>query len=271
MNGRVVATLLLLAQAMTAQVPVILPDRVLNAASFAQLREPGHAVAPGSLVSIFGQFYAPAWQVAEGIPLPGDLGGLSVRFNGRSAPLTFISAEQINAQVPWDVVSMLPPGSNEQMEVVVIRNGLPSATERVELARFSPGIFALNGRLAVAVNATDGTIAQPPGSIPGLNTHGAAIGSAIIVYANGLGPVDKEVASGDVGSDPITRTLTEPTVLIGGVEATVLFSGLAPQFVGVNQLNVAIPPNAPVGDAVPLQIRIGGITTSEAITIAVSR
>jgi uncharacterized protein (TIGR03437 family) len=271
MTGRVVAALSLLVQAITAQIPVILPDRVLNAASFAQVSEPGHAIAPGSLVSIFGQFHTPAWNLATGIPLPIELGSVGVKINGKDAPLTFVSAEQINAQVPWDVVSVLPPGSNATVSVVVTRSALPSGPQTVEVARFSPGIFAVNGRLAVAVNAGDGTIAQPPGAIAGLNTHAAVVGSAIILYANGLGPVDKAVASGDLSSDPITRTLTEPAVLIGGAEAPLLFSGLAPQFVGVNQLNVLIPANAPIGDAVPIQIRIGGITTSEAITIAIGR
>jgi uncharacterized protein (TIGR03437 family) len=121
------------------------------------------------------------------------------------------------------------------------------------------------------VNAADGTIAQPSGAIAGLTTHAAVPGSAIIVYANGLGPVDKPVAAGSLSSDPLTRTLTEPVVRIGGVLAPVLFSGLAPQFVGVNQVNVVVPADAPVGDAVPLQIEIGGIATSQGLTIAIGR
>jgi len=46
------------------------------------------------------------------------------------------------------------------------------------------------------------------------------------------------------------------------------FSGLSPQFVGVNQLNVIVPKAAP-GDAVPIQIQVGGITSPSTITIAV--
>ena len=48
------------------------------------------------------------------------------------------------------------------------------------------------------------------------------------------------------------------------------FSGLAPQFTGVNQVNAVVPKNAPTGDAVPLQFQMGGLTTTDKVTIAVS-
>jgi uncharacterized protein (TIGR03437 family) len=57
-------------------------------------------------------------------------------------------------------------------------------------------------------------------------------------------------------------------VLIGDVPAKVLFSGLAPQFVGVYQLNVVVP-QVSAGSAVPLQIQMGGITSTNATTIAI--
>ena len=67
------------------------------------------------------------------------------------------------------------------------------------------------------------------------------------------------------------RTLVTPEVLIGGMAAPVTFSGASPQFVGVNQVNVTIPSGVPIGDRVPLQLRLGGITTTDRVTIAVSR
>jgi uncharacterized protein (TIGR03437 family) len=56
--------------------------------------------------------------------------------------------------------------------------------------------------------------------------------------------------------------------MVGGVTAQVLFSGLQPQFVGVNQVNIVIP-NVPPGDRVPLQIQMGGIISPDNVTIAV--
>ena len=62
---------------------------------------------------------------------------------------------------------------------------------------------------------------------------------------------------------------TDPSVLIGGVSATVAFAGLSPQFVGVNQVNVVVPANAPKGDKVSLQISVGGLTSTNQVTMAV--
>jgi uncharacterized protein (TIGR03437 family) len=64
--------------------------------------------------------------------------------------------------------------------------------------------------------------------------------------------------------------VTLPVVLVGGIQAQVLFSGLAPEFPGVYQLNVVLPPGVPTGDAVPIQLQIGGITSTDRVTIAVS-
>jgi uncharacterized protein (TIGR03437 family) len=62
--------------------------------------------------------------------------------------------------------------------------------------------------------------------------------------------------------------------MLGGITvppADVLFSGLQPQFVGVNQVNIIIPPNAPTGEAVPIQFQVGGITSPATVTIAVTQ
>jgi uncharacterized protein (TIGR03437 family) len=50
---------------------------------------------------------------------------------------------------------------------------------------------------------------------------------------------------------------------------TVLFSGLSQDFVGVNQINVALPAGTPTGNAVPIQIQLGGLTSTNQVTIAV--
>jgi len=96
------------------------------------------------------------------------------------------------------------------------------------------------------------------------------VGDAIIIYATGLGQVDTTPADGAILPTGLAHTLNTPTVLVGGMSAQVLFSGLQPQFVGVNQVNIVIP-NVPPGNAVPLQIQMGGITSPSNVTIAVSQ
>jgi hypothetical protein len=72
---------------------------------------------------------------------------------------------------------------------------------------------------------------------------------------------------GAAGGDTLRYTSATPTVLIGGATAPLAFSGLSPQFVGVDQLNVTVPKVA--AGVVALQISISGITTSDLVTIAV--
>jgi len=56
---------------------------------------------------------------------------------------------------------------------------------------------------------------------------------------------------------------------IGGVSAPASFSGLAPGFLGLYQVNVQVPASAATGPAVPLTIGIGGKTSNQA-SIAVA-
>ncbi len=70
--------------------------------------------------------------------------------------------------------------------------------------------------------------------------------------------------------DEFRATVTMQTVLFGRVPATnVQFSGPAPSLVGVNQVNVVVPPNAPVGSTVPFQIQVGGVTSNHRVRIAI--
>jgi uncharacterized protein (TIGR03437 family) len=153
----------------------------------------------------------------------------------------------------------------------VRRGNLSSQPREIQIAPSSPGIFTTQFGVgpAIAINA-DGSLAAPENSIPGLRTRPARIGEVIVVLGTGFGQVDPPAVTAHASVDALRRTMTTPTVLIGGREATVHFSGLAPEFVGVNQLNVGIPEGVQPGTAVPIQLRMGGITTSDRVTIAVA-
>lgn len=252
-----------------AQTPVVANGGVLNGASFAR----GQAVVPGALVSIFGTSLASSLTLADSVPLSTTLGGVKVTFNNIAAPLQFVShnaasGDQINAQVPWEV-----QGSSAQ--VVVTRDNVPSAAVSVPLTTAAPGIFSVNfgtGQ-AIAYGNTDGALAAAPNAIPGLTTHPAKIGdpTTLVILATGLGPVNPPVPTGNNVTDgKLHPTVNQPTVLVGGVPAQVVFSGLTPQFVGVYQINIVIAPGTPTGNAVPLQLQMNGITTTDQVTIAVS-
>jgi uncharacterized protein (TIGR03437 family) len=260
--------LLVVSSSLFAQTPAVSEGGVVNGASFAA----GQPITAGSLVSIFGTNLAAATALADSIPLSTSLGNVTVTFNGISAPLLAVihgtSNDQINAQVPWDVLQGATSGT---ASVVVTSGGAASAPAAVQVGPFSPGVFSLQFGVgqAIAINS-DGTLAAAAGSVPGLQTHPAPIGSMVIILATGLGAVDPPVANGQNSLDQLRTAITTPTVLIGGVPAQVTFAGLSPQFVGVNKINATIASGTPTGNAVPVQLQEGGITTTDKVTMAVS-
>lgn len=247
----------------------------VDAASFAR------GAAPGQILAAFGMGFPAETnlsQVAASAPLPTQLGNIAVRVNGILAPLFFVGVGsgaggfQINYQLPYETAPGLA-------FVEVLSNGAPVASENLMVGAAAPGVFALaaNGRgQAVALNQ-DLSRNGDPGQIP--DARPEARGRVVIVYANGQGgqfinPSTQQsltLASGaSAPASGVTfATATTPTVIVGGVPATVTFSGLAPGFVGLWQLNVQIPSDAPTGDAVPLVITLSG-STSSVTTIAVN-
>lgn len=262
------ALLLLAALAASAQTP----PPVVSAGGIANTAGPstGQAIAPGSLVSIFGTNLASSMAASDTVPLSTTLSGVSVTINNVAAPVQFVSNGQITIQAPWGVA---PSDSKSgPAQVVITRDdGVVSAPTGVTVAASAPAVFNIGGQ-AIAINP-DGSLAAPAAGIPGLSAHPAKIGDpgGLVILATGLGAVDQPLADGANSMDMTRNTLAQPTVLIGGVAAQVTFSGLSPQFVGINQINVMIPPGTPTGNAVPLQIQVNGTINSNPVSIAVSQ
>ncbi|HYW42168.1 MAG TPA: hypothetical protein VE959_04885 [Bryobacteraceae bacterium] len=261
------------------QSPAIAAGGVLNGASFDKTGQP---IAPGSLVSIFGTNLSAATLSADSIPLSTSLSGVTVTFNGISAPLEDVvhqpgSFDQINAQVPWELLSAIPSGAGATVnaQVVVTLNGMTSAPATASIGNAAPGIFTFPGGIgqAVAYGNVDGAIAAPSGAGLPFPSHPAKIGdpATLVILATGLGAVNNPVPTGGVPpAGVLSTTLITPTVLVGGVPAQVVFSGLSP-YVGVYQLNIVIAAGTPTGDAVSLQIQMNGVTSRNDVTIAVSQ
>jgi uncharacterized protein (TIGR03437 family) len=254
----------------SAQTPVIAPNGIVNGATFA----PG-PIAPGSIASIFGSNLAGSLSSASTIPLSTALADVTVTINGKPAPLYFVSPDQagktgsaqINIQIPFDVLPAGTTSGNVDVTVNRTANG-SSQPATVQIAPVSPGILQTNG-IAIAINNADGTIAAAPGAIQGLTTHAATAGDILILYATGLGAVTPAIANGANSVDQLRSTNVTPTVMIGGVQAQVLFSGLTPQFTGVNQVNIVVPAGVTPGNNVPIQIQANSILTSNQVTVAI--
>jgi uncharacterized protein (TIGR03437 family) len=222
----------------------------VNGASFASAA----AVAPGSLVSLFGTGIGPsASATASSLPLPYTLGGYQVKIGGLLAPLLYVSSGQINCQVPFEVAGQT------SAQVTVTNGTVTSSPSTVNLTSSAPGIFVGAGTQGAVLNQdySANSAANP-----------AARGTVVQIFATGQGAVSNQPADGaGAPTSPTANTPSNPTVAIGGLPAAVQFSGLAPGFVGLWQVNATVPAGVTPGANVSLTIALNGL--SNAVTIAV--
>ena len=236
--------------------PVLFADGVVEGAGFTPLRP----LAPGGIISLFGERFASGNHFPSKVPLERELGGVSVRVGGQDAPLFFVGPGQINAQMPFKV----NPG--DSVPVAVSVGGLLTAPQNYLIAPVQPGIFELGGGQGAVSIANTLILVAPVGSIPGRETRPAESGEFISIFCTGLGATSPTVEAGEAGA---AEAVTTPvTATIGGVDASVAFAGLAPLFVGLYQVNAVVPVGVVGGPAVPLVITQDGIA-SNTVTIAI--
>ena len=215
----------------------------------------GDPIAAGGMAALFGeQLTTGSPQQAASLPLDSTLAGATLFVNDQPAPLYYVSDNQITFQMPFEAAA-------GQALVRVDRDGQRGNTVSVQVANRSPRILVLPfGNYAIAVNAADQSLVIP--ATPGLNAHPAKAGDTITIYAIGLGATDPAVASGAAAPtiEPLARVTVTPQVFFRrGIftnfsEADPLFAGLTPGFVGLYQINVTIPQDAPTGSSVPIYI-----------------
>jgi uncharacterized protein (TIGR03437 family) len=216
-------------------------------------------VVPGSIFTIFGNFLLPDPIPADSFPLPVGLGGLSLHFEGGlPAPLFYADGGQVNGQVPWELAGRL------YTTITATEDGRSTAPHLLKLAKYAPGIFTTNGGSAGQGAILDGNYRLVDPSNP------AVAGSTVVqIYCTGLGPVTNQPATGSPSpNNPLSTTIGQPSVIIGGALANVVFSGLAPGAVGLYQVNALVPSAAAKGNEVPAAIWIGGLQ-SNTVTIPV--
>lgn len=209
-------------------------------------------VAPGSLISIFGDNLAPLTSRAGAAPLPTFLADTCLTVNNVPVPLLFLSPGQINAQLPFEVTG--------NATLIIHAPGGVSDPFAFDTATAAPALFQSNfgGQASPPLPIILRAFNQEPVTV----SNPARRGDVLVLFGNGLGRVSPPLASGAAApAGALFRTVAQPAVTIGGRPAEVLFSGLAPGFVGLNQLNIVVPPDAPLGFGVALQISSGGVTS----------
>jgi uncharacterized protein (TIGR03437 family) len=220
-------------------------------------------LAQGDLPAVFGeQFTTGDQQVAAGAPWPTTLGGATVFINDQPVPLYYVSQTQINFQVPFEV----SPG---EAVLRVDRDGQRGNSVSVTIA-------ARAAKLLIATNAAGDAVTSTP-RIPvsnGVVSGGPGVpvkaGDALVIYALGLGQTTPALATGQVaGSNPLPQVLGSNLVKFGAstpfspaVSQIPLYVGATPGYVGLYQINVVIPNDAPRGAAIPVQLQSDGGTSN---------
>lgn len=244
--------------------PTPQPQTITNNAS--NLSGP---IAPGELITIKGTQLGPATP-ANGVlftvnsqgGVNSTLAGVRVLFNNTPGTPIFVSANQINVIVPYEV------GAFAQVNLVVEFQNTQSAVFPVRVEGVSPAIYTLNSTgsgQAAAVNQ-NGSFNGPAGS----QTTPSAPDTVLTVYATGGGQSNPPSVTGSVtGFGTLYRIPGTVTASIGGAPAVVEFIGEAPGIVtGVLQLNLRVPRGV-TGNNLGISFTINGVTSPAGPTVAV--
>jgi uncharacterized protein (TIGR03437 family) len=185
------------------------------------------AIAGRSIVAVFGNNLAPVTQVADTVPLPTSLAGVSVQVQDsagivRLAPLFLITPGQINYQTP--------EGTAPGPATVHITNSDGLAQTGVMIvARSAPSLFTKDQSGKGEVVALDAFTftgapynAKSPDGRP----------NVIAIFGTGLGEDATDVENNVSVSVQIT---------IDGQPVPVLYAGPAPALIGLNQFNLMLP------------------------------
>ena len=197
--------------------------------------------APGELMTVYGSNFANFPAQATRLPLPLVLSGVTATVNGVSAPLEFVSPNQINLQVPYET------GAGQA--VLAISNNGQIASFPFQVAPSAPGVLS-----TVFDNLTGAPI----------HTIQAGSSEVLLAFVTGEGDVTPTLGTGATPSSTITDPTKLPhsrlplTMTIGGVSVSPLFAGIPSGIAGATQIDFQVPASVPAGDQ-KLIVTVGGV------------
>jgi len=194
--------------------------------------------APGMILSIYGAALGTFAQSTATIPLPQYLAGFEASINGITAPLYYVSPNQVNVQIPY--------ATNPGRATLVVGNPYANLTYKFEVSAAAPGIFTFQN-----------------GSINPFSS--AAHGQAVTLFITGEGQVTPSLATGATPSAHAQspKPVLPYSVTVGGVAAAIDFIGIPSGLVGVTQINYTVPSGVATG-VQPVVVTVGGAASPAA-------
>ncbi len=198
-------------------------------------------LAPNTLATIYGSnlsyaTHAVDAQDLEGGTLPTSLEGVTVIVHGITCKLLYVSPNQINFLIPYEITAPTAQVLVERQGVAgpIGTDNIPSVT--IKLAATAPGFFQWSGNFIVAEHA-DGSL---------ITTDSPAQASeTVVLFAAGLGRTVPETGSGVLPSSAATLLYASQLeiVLNGTVlpQSSIYYAGVTPGFAGLYQINVTLP------------------------------
>ncbi len=233
----------------------VAPPKITSIVNAADGTQP---VAPGGLISVYGQQMSPVNVASSQIPLPTALGESCLTVNGVAVPMLFVSSSQINGQLPFTVngnavMTLRTPGGISDNFNFTINSAAPSI--------FRSGTAGPETGLATIVRTDNNQLVTA--------TNPIHPGDSLVIYATGLGLTQPSVDTGAPSpSSPLGAAIIVPQLTLGGVALNLAFAGLVPGEVGVYQINATVPgKGVPQGLDIPLVVTQGGSSTTLSVRV----
>ncbi len=227
--------------------PSVNPNGVVSTANYL------NNIAPGSLVSIFGNNMGSDSSAPSGQALPTLMGGTCVTLNNAPMPLIVTSNKQINVQVPVELAAGSYP-----LYVRSIDKQAASAATVVKVVKVAPAVFT-DGSGHAAIYHADGSLVtkdKPTGR-----------DEKLTMFASGLGVTKGGKVTSGMPAPSSPLAVTDAVQVYFGSPSysqapiIVNWSGLVPGMIGVYQINLTVPGNHIKGDAIPVTIKIDGVSS----------
>jgi len=233
----------------------------VNAAAYS----PSGRVSPGEIFSLYGTGLGPVAGVTGQLDatgkLPTKLAGVQVACGGIAAPLLYVSANQINAVVPFGV------RGTPAISIQVMSSSASTSPLELTLVTAYPEVFSF---FAGPPPVVDQAVAlNEDGSVNSLN-HPAKPGSTITFWVNGVGLFTPALADGAIAQAPLPMPVLPVSVVIDTQPIPAMYRAAPDLVAGVLQVSVKLPQQLPIPAATDHQMQVqAGDFVSDVVLIAV--